>query len=213
MFGIFRSKKDSVSKNAVDPQKAFEIALQILDIFETMRAEAPGAAHVFASTVHRTGELIDHPALPLDRKILLIERNIIEAIPDKGADAGVSLLALRFIRVFLIAAKNPNSGSMMLRAAYADIAKHGKYYRDLQARDYRAPKDESANRILASQGLSCIADMVSSVRRAGEEIKQPRESMDEDIQNLLAAFDLREEASTGGLSHHVEAMQVALSRA
>jgi hypothetical protein len=55
--------------------------------------------------------------------------------------------------------------------------------------------------------------MVSSVRRAGEEIKQPRESMDEDIQNLLAAFDLREEASTGGLSHHVEAMQVALSRA
>ncbi|MHC4042868.1 hypothetical protein [Bradyrhizobium sp. 23AC] len=184
MFGFFRRRK--ISELGMRASAA-------IDKYGRLKASCPGAAYVFASTLRRTRDLVGDQSLSSEQKLLLVERNIEAATPDRGADGGISLAALRFVRLALASDSNPDGiGALMVNRAYVTIADDGKSYRDLEERDRLPPQHPKVQVPLQKSGFRTVAELVAAMRNPADRISDSLGAVQENIWNVLAIMDLRE---------------------
>ncbi|MBR0670124.1 hypothetical protein [Neoroseomonas soli] len=175
-----------------------------------MATETPGAAFAFASTLRRACVVANNKRIPVEQRLTILDQGIAEAMPDAGADGGTSVLAVRFARALVLSETGSDIGHVNMARAVTEICNLATSYRGVEARDHLAPKDESARRILAKQGLTCLAEMADAVRRKNDELGLPPETATADLENLFALMDIREEASSGPLFKHLADIERAL---
>jgi hypothetical protein len=191
MFDLFRKRRR---------ERAIIAGAELAASFEALRLAVPAAAYLFARTLVNARPLLDDETMTLREKIDVIDAETEQLKADgERADAGISILAMRFIQVLLAEEQQDAASSFGYSAAFGDIAKHGESYRDVQPRDRLPPSDTVARTILAKQGRTCVAEVIDTLITECRDKGHDLTEIDEPKQTLLALFDLRDEASSGRL--------------
>lgn len=201
MFGLLKNGKR---------EQEFAAGVRVAAAFELLLRDAPGAAYLFARTLVNARPFIEDSTIPSSRKIEAIQAQIDEPTKASGADAGLGVLAMKFIRHLLEVAEGDVIASFGHSAAFGEIAKAGEQYRTIEPRDHQPPSDEGSRRILAKQVRICVAELADGVMAECEEMSGDRKRAEEDIATLLACFDLREEARSGRLQSTLPALEAAV---
>lgn len=185
MFGLFNREKKR------QQLEYFSRAGEIGREYERLRVLAPSAGYVFAHVLANARPLIFDRDISREQRLGLIERNIVEATPDRGMDGGLSIAALHFAALMLRAEQHIDLGTSMLACAFVDICKHGTEFRQLTEEDNHPPKNEKQLDALKRCGFSTLAEGVAAIRHEGAKIGQPSAQMERDIANAMAVVDLR----------------------
>ena len=198
MFGLF------------NPRRRLQDLLARLELSKELNRlcrDAPGATYLFARTLLNARPLLDDENRSRRKKIKALgaEMTQIEATRSDLADAGVSILALSFLQT-LLAAKEP----IGYRFIYEEISRFGQRYRELEPRDRLPPDDETSRAILAKRGYSCVGDVVDAVEAECIQKGYDLSDAEEDVQRILALYDLRDEASSGRLMPRLNALAIML---
>jgi hypothetical protein len=202
MFGLFKKR------NKLD-DRWFVMGVQVAAIHERMRAETPGAAYIFANTLHSARALIDNDGLSIDQKIAEIRKELAlsRAANTSNADCGTSILALQFVVELLEAMRLNDVGMMAMSAAFGEIAKNGTSYRNIGDRDEHPPVSNSAKEILAKSEGRCLAELVNRIHRDHEnQGTDPRDV----VWSITALFDIRDEIECGQLGSYLAKMRSAI---
>ncbi len=163
-----------------------------MERYGRLKAYCPAAAFVFDGIVRRTRDLVGDRSLPLDRRLALLDRNIEEAAPVRGVDGGVSIAALRFVRLILAFERADGIGTMLLSRAFVTICEDSECFRNLEERDGLPPQHEKVRDPLAKAGFSTVAELVRSMRDPSSYLDDPPVVVQANIWNVLAVMDLRE---------------------
>ncbi|MGA8689696.1 MAG: hypothetical protein WB662_07260 [Methyloceanibacter sp.] len=174
MFGLFNPRR-----RLQDLLARLELSKELNRLYR----DAPGAAYLFARALVDARPLLDDESQSRRKKIRTVSAEIaqIEATRSDRADAGVSILALCFLKA-LLAAKEPIGYRFILE----EVSQYGQRYRQLEPRDRIPPDDETSRAILAKRGYSCVGDVVDAVEA---ECLQEGHDLSEapgDIQTILA---------------------------
>jgi hypothetical protein len=201
VFDIFKRRQQ---------EKWFMQGRAIKELHDQMRSDVPAAAYLFARTLYNSHPLIQDSSITLDQKIAVIESQIRSDALLNNADAGIPIIALRFIRTLLQAQRQVDIGSFALSGAFGAIAPSGAHYRELEERDQRPAVNEDARRILMKRGHQCLAELINAVRADTAAAAKDSSSADEDVWTLLAMYDLQEEAASGRLAPYLRGLESAV---
>jgi len=211
MFDWFIKKSKYNIENAPSP------AL-IEDTFSTLRKNCPGAAFIFARTLHNARKVVDREDMPMRQKIYSIDKEIGRNRMVARADGGVTLMALRLVRKLLDISQNVPDLAPEYYAAFESIAKQGERYRELTPADKRMPTFPGAHQILGKH--RCPADFVRAIQKeydgllasaeGEEEAARLRNQFDTDRWTLLAMIDLRIEAQSKEIDEAMGQMRVVI---
>jgi len=186
-----------------------KIAVSVANAHEKMRSVAPGAAYVFANTLHFAAPLLEDKSATLEQKKAALDKEMRGAITARSylADGGVGILAMRFLALMLEAEPGHGMGWLMLSASYGDIAKHGRAYRELNALDEQPPKNPQVRSVL--RGASCVADLIRTIRAEGASLG---EDPSDAVNASLALIDMREEAESDEFHRVVGLLEAILGK-
>ena len=92
---------------------------------------------------------------------------------------------------------------MLMESTCEDLNAFGQHYRDLKPRDRMPPRTQSAINILAKQNRTTVGEVIDAIRAEHKAGAGTPETTEEDVQNLLAFFDVRDEWASGKLATYV----------
>ncbi|MCB1474930.1 MAG: hypothetical protein H6883_14380 [Rhodobiaceae bacterium] len=192
----------SVETQPAAPAADFEEA------FASLRADCPGAAFIFARTLHNARAVVDRDDLTVQQKIRDIDKEIGRARMVSSSDGGITVMGLQTVRRMLAASEEQPDQAFAYHAVFETIARHGAAYREMQAEDEATPTIPGVARTLGKH--KSPADLVRSVEAdytrmtASAEDAEARERLQRQLEidrwTLLAMFDLRQEAQ----SHEID---------
>lgn len=183
-----------------------ESAGKLLVAFRLLQSHASGTAFLFASVFQRFRESTQNGTLTIDQRLALIDGNLSLSDVDQ-----LSRLSLRVLRLLIEAQRVKDVGAAMLGEAYVTIAQHGTRYRDVEERDNDAPQEQRARDLVQSLGLTTVADYIAVTRSEGRRVSQTPAEIDEDVNNILAVFDWRQEQDSGRAQPYLAAIEGALA--
>lgn len=202
---------------AYQPQPAAPAA-DFEEAFAALRGNCPGAAFIFARTLHNARAVVDREDLSIAEKIREIDKEIGRARMVSSSDGGITLMGLRVIRRMLGASQDEPDQAFAYHAVFETIARHGAAYRDLRETDEETPTFPGAARTLGKHGSP--ADLVRSVEAdyermfASAEDADAREKLQRQLESdrwtLLAMFDLRKEAESREIDAAMGRMRVLI---
>ena len=174
-------------------------------LVKQMRSECPAAAYLFAATIFNSKELLADPSVEPATKLKHFDTELAFSQFD-NLDAGIGRLSLRFVRA-VVAHKERwgelNATSILMKSTWEDLEAFGQRYRDLEPRDQIPPRTQSAIDVLAKRNRKTVAEVIDAVRAEHEVGAGTPKSTEEDVQNLLAFFDVRDEWAGGKLATYV----------
>lgn len=175
--------------------------------FEQLKQDAPAGAYLFARSIYTVRDYLrGGDKISLLIQSLKVEISASSELANK-LDGGLSVLAQQYAVAYLTKEFN----FLLHKSTFDRIADSGNRYRDLLARDSVPPVNADARKVLAKRGNTCLLDLINNIATERDELisaspeKQHQYAADfeETKQNLIAWYDVREEAASGKLGPHI----------